>query len=365
MTTRREFLKSSAIAAAASMAGVAGAPQFAFGQSAGGKTFIKVFMRGGADGLHLFPTYGDLLYYQHRPNIAIEPPNGSDSNTALSLGNGYRGMNPNLEPLMEIWDAGRMMVAPATALQQGTHDFCIDAGCSDNKLTNLMREIASQPAIDDGYEAAISANQLVMLDSIGQVQSAGNNFATNAGGLEYSDTDLGRGLRLAAQLLKAGVPLEVATMDWNIVWDTHSNQVARGANPIGDLNFDFNSRMRTGAIDFLTFYRDMSTAIDDVVVLVGTEFGRTVIENGSLGTDHGFGSSWFAFGGPTTPGFGPDITTLDRDELRQRRYVPSRTDYKDIVSEIMIRHMGMSPGLVSTIFPAHRFTDHNLFNRSV
>ncbi|WP_373636827.1 DUF1501 domain-containing protein [Yoonia sp. BS5-3] len=434
MTTRREFLKSSALAAAASMAGVAGAPQFAFGQTTGGKTFIKVFMRGGADGLHLFPAYGDPIYYQHRPNIAIEAPSDSDANTALDIGDSYRGMNPNLEPMMEIWDAGRMMVAPATALEEGNrshfdnqrwigtgaqnnlidgylnryiqltggasdpltgavlgktsisteargsvvfpavltgdsfslenNDFCSGTGCADNQLTELMREISSHPVVEDGLEASVRDNQLVMLDSIAQIQAANTNYETNAGGLEYSNTDLGRGLKLAAQLLKADVPLEVAAMDWNIGWDTHSNQISSSADRFTDQSLNYHSRMRTGATDFLTFYRDMGTAIDNVVVMVCTEFGRTVIENGSQGTDHGHGSTWFAFGGPTVSGVGPDITTLDTSELRNNRFVPTRTQFKDIVAEVMIRHMGMNPTLVSQVFPGHTtFTDHNLFNR--
>lgn len=420
---------------AASMAGIAGAPQFAFGQAAGGKTFIKVFMRGGADGLHLFPAVGDPIYYQHRPNIGIEAPLDSDRNTALELGDDYRAMNPNLEPLMEIWNAGRMMVAPAAALEEGNRshfdnqrwigtgarnntidgylnrymqsvagpndplrgavlgktsisteargqivvpaisnrdgfdlrngNFCGGAGCSDNQLTELMREISSHDVIEDGIEASIRENQLVMLESIAKVQEAGINYQTTAGGLEYSNTDLGRGLKLAAQLLKAGVPLEVAAMDWNIGWDTHSNQISGSADRFTDQNFNYHRRMRLGATDFLTFYRDMADAIDDVVVLVGTEFGRTVIENGTQGTDHGHGSTWFAFGGPTVPGVGPDIDTLDRAALRQTRYVPTRTDYKDIVSEIMIRHMNMPERLVETVFPMHSFTNHSLFNRSV
>ncbi len=53
MQNRRDFLKS--LTSAAAMAGAIGAPQFSFAQQAGGKTFIKVFQYGGADGLHLFP----------------------------------------------------------------------------------------------------------------------------------------------------------------------------------------------------------------------------------------------------------------------------------------------------------------------
>ncbi|GFE66487.1 DUF1501 domain-containing protein [Litoreibacter roseus] len=433
MTTRREFLKSTGLMAAASMAGIAGAPKFAFGQEAGGKTFIKVFMRGGADGLHLFPAVGDMIYYQHRPNIAIEAPS-NDANSALDLGgNGYRAMNPNLEPLMEIWNAGHMMVAPSTAIEEGnrshfdnqrwigtgarnnfidgylnrymqnnlgpTHplrgavlgkssisteirgsisvpaisnpsnfnlenrDLCGGDGCSDNQLTTLMRDISAHDVDVSAMEGAVRENQLVMLESIAEVQLAGTDYTPSAGGLEYNNTDLGRGLKLVAQLLKAGVPLEVAAMDWNIGWDTHSNQIADGADRFIDQDKGYHRNMRRGASDFLTFYRDIADMRDDVVVLVGTEFGRTVIENGNNGTDHGHGGAWFAFGGPTVPGVGPDVTTLDISALQRERYMPMVVNYRDIVSEIMIRHMGMPENLVSTIFPDHTFTNNSLFSR--
>ncbi len=417
------------------MAGVAGAPQFAFGQSSGGKTFIKVFMRGGADGLHLFPAIGDPMYYQHRPNIAIEAPLASDGNTALDIGDSYRGMNPNLQPLMDIWDAGRMMVAPSTAIDEGNRshfdnqrwigkgaadntidgyinrymlntggatdplrgavlgrtsspaemrgdvvvpvvsdqdsfnlendDFCSGTGCADNQLTELMRDIASHPVIEGEIEASVRENQLVMLESIAEVQNAGTNYVNEAGDdREYSTRDIGKGLKLTAQLLKAGVPLEVAAMDWNIGWDSHSNQISTSADRFTDQSLNYHSRMLSGANDFLTFFRDMGDAMDNIVVLVCTEFGRTVIENGSQGTDHGHGTSWFAFGGPTAPGVGPDITSLATDQLLSNRYVPTVTNYKDIVAEIMIRHMGMTESLVSTVFPGHTsFTNHNLFSR--
>ncbi len=435
MTTRRDFLRSSAMVAATSMAGVAGAPQFAFGQSAGGKTLIKVFMRGGADGLHLFPPADDLLYHQYRPKLGIEPPNPLDANTAVDLGESYRALNPNLEPLLEIWNDGRLMVSPATALPEGNRShfdnqrwigtgardnyidgylnrymqnvpgpdsslrglvlgkssisreisgeltvpaissltrfdvrsnryFCSGDGCSDNQLTDLMREIATNPVNGTPLEEHIRANQFSMLEAIDDVAQAGEDYTPSADGMTYSDSPLGRGLSIAAQLIKAGIPLEVAAMDWNIGWDSHSNQITGGNNGVSNSNFAINRGMREGANDFVTFYRDMGNLMDDVVVLVGTEFGRTVKENGSLGTDHGHGGAWFAYGGPTVGGMGPDIASLEEDALLHGRYLPTVVNYRDIVAEIMVRHMGMSDGLISTIFPDHAFVDHNLFNRS-
>ena len=423
-------MKSSALVAAASMAGAVGAPKFTFGQTFGGKTLIKVFMRGGADGLHLFPAYGDPNYYAYRPNLAIEPPSG-DANSAINIGDSRRGMNPNLEALMEIWDAGRMMVSPATALDEGNrshfdcqrwigtgaqnnnidgylnrymqnvngadhplrglvagktsvsteirgeigvpvvnngenfrirnNDFCSGSGCSDNQLTDLMREISSHQVDLSAMEGQVRENQLVLLETIDEIQAAGSDYTPSANGLDYSRSGLGRGLRLMAQLIKAGVPVEVAALDWNIGWDTHSSQIAGGGNRFTDQNFGYHAGMRGGASDFVTFFRDMGAAMNDIVVVVGTEFGRTVRENGSRGTDHGHAGAWFSFGGPTRRRVANDVSTLDLDVLGRRDSLPTVVNYRDIIGELMVRHMGMSQGLVSTVFPGHAFQNNNLF----
>lgn len=417
------------LAAAASMAGIAGAPKFSFGQTAGGKTFIKVFMRGGADGLHLFPLFGDPFYYMYRPDIAIEPPS-SDAESAVSLGSTMRGLNPNLQLMKEIWDTGNMMVAPATSfagnnrshfdcqrwigtgarndvidgylnrylqnvagddhplrgivagknsistemqgaipipvIYQGSNfslenqDLCAQAGCADNQLTDLMREIASHEIDLSAVEGKVRENQLILLDSIAEVQASGTNYQPTAGGLNYSGSDLGRGLKLCAQLLKAKVPLEVAALDWNIGWDTHADQIATTAQRFTDQTKGYHRNLTQGANDFVTFFRDMGTKMNDIVVLVGSEFGRTKKQNGSMGTDHGEGGAWFAFGGPTGGGIGPDVATID-DAAITRDWLPTVTSYRDIVGEIMVRHMGMAESLVSTIFPNHSFTDLKLF----
>ncbi|MEL6167832.1 MAG: DUF1501 domain-containing protein [Pseudomonadota bacterium] len=436
MTTRRDFLRNAAYVTAASMIGAAGAPKFTFAQEAGGKTFVKVFMRGGADGLHTFPKVGDINYYNHRPNIAIEAPNSGDTETSVSLGNGLaRAMNPNLEPLLEIWDAGRMMVAPACGITEGNrshfdcqrwigngarsniidgylnrllqetggetgqlrgavlgkgsvstelsgqiavpainnpgnfeienNDFCMGSGCADNQLTELMMQVVSNSPTDmSDVEARVRATQLVTLDTISGVMGATQNYVTDAGGLEYSGSSLGKGLKMVAQFLKGGIPLEVAAMDFNVGWDSHSNQIADGAQRFTDQTKGYHRNIRQGALDFVTFYRDIGPLLDNVVVLVCTEFGRTVKENGSQGTDHGHASGWFAFGGPTSPVMAEDVTTLAEENLDRGRYLPNVVDYRNVVGEIMVRHMGLSENLVSTVFPGHGFTNLNLFTQT-
>ncbi|PJI85196.1 secreted protein [Yoonia maricola] len=431
MRTRREFLKSAA--AAATLAGGAGAPRFSFAQEAGGKTFVKVFMRGGADGLHLFPKVSDMNYYNARGTIAIEPPNG-DSESAVDLGAGLaRAMNPNLAALSEIWDSGRMLVMPACGLPAGnrshfdaqrwigngarsnlidgylnrylqetdtgsealrgavlgkgsmstelrggmtvpviangtgfdiqTDDFCFGSGCADNRLTEIMNEIAAtEDASFDSIASRARDAQRVTLANIDSVTQAAAGYTTDADGLEYDGSPLGRGLQLVAQLLKAEVPLEVAALDWNIGWDTHTNQTAGGSRPFTDQSFSYHSGMTAGARNFVTFFRDMGALLDNVVVLVCTEFGRTVRQSGT-GTDHGDASSWFAFGGPTQGGMADDVANLSEENLNSRRYLPVINDYRDVAAEIMVRHVGMPEDLISTVFPGQVFTDNGFFTR--
>ena len=437
MTTRRDFLKS--MTSAAAMAGLAGAPKFSFAQQAGGKTFIKVFMRGGADGLHLFPLVGDTMdaYRLYRPNLYIPPAMGNEGGRALDLGTGARrGMNPNLQPLMEIWDSGNMMIAPATSFAGAnrshfdcqrwigtgaqnnmidgylnrymqevdtyTHalrgivagktslstelrgeikvptissagdfniearHFCEGSGCADNRFTEYMQSISSHEVDLSAAEGNIKDNQAVMLEAIADVAMAADMYTPANDEIVYSNSTLGRGLRLCAQLIKAGLPLEVAALDWNIGWDTHSNQIALdgdqpAANPFTDQSKGYHRGLMEGASDFLAFYRDMGAEMQNIVVLTGSEFGRTKKENGNFGTDHGDGGAWFAFGGPTRRGFAPDVETID-DSVVDRNWVPTMASYRDIVGEIMVRHMGMQENLISTIFPQHAFTNHSLFS---
>lgn len=437
MQTRRDFLRNSAMATAASIAGVAGAPKFVFGQQAAQKTLIKVFLRGGADGLHLFPMVGDINYYRVRPNIAMESQLDTDPNTALTLtgADTMRAMNPNLAPLMEIWENGGLTISPSSAIEEGNrshfdcqrwigagqssnlvegylnrflqeidatdhplrgaslgksslareisgslsvpsvrdnndfrlrnNDLCEGTDCADNRLTDAMREISSHEVTRAGQEGKVREEQIVLLEAIDEVQNAGTDYTPSAGGLTYSNSSLGKGLRLTAQLLKAGVPLTVASLDWNIGWDTHSNQIAQGADRFSDQTKSYHRNMLAGATDFLCFWRDMADMRDDVMLIAGTEFGRTVYENGSFGTDHGQGGAWFAFGGPARSTLAPDVTNLANENLLRERYMPNVVDYRDLIGEIMIQHMGVGQDMLNTLFPTHTFNNYNLFNNIV
>jgi uncharacterized protein (DUF1501 family) len=434
---RRAFLRLSSAALVASMAGGFGLPGVAFG-APGGKTLIKIFMRGGADGLFLFPPYTDAAYYSARPNVKIEPPNGNDAASAIRLTSSY-GLHPKLRPLQEIWDAGDMAVYPATHFNEGnfSHFDCqawIERGTAelraDGVFNRYLQEVPGEspvrglvagmgttadsmigdvvvPSVPSGSEFSLSnwnwcdnlgydwstdscvgqnlltkrltslnkrkqkapmvemtrKAQLSMLQIMDQVNAVSKNYVPDAGGMKYSKTTLGKGLELVAQLLKAGLTVDVAAIDWTIGWDSHEDHMPPWRDPL-DEGSGYTRGLRVGAQDLLCFYRDTAALRDKVLVLAGSEFGREVNENGTYGTDHGFGGAWFAIGGATKGGVFGAPANVGSANLIEQRYLPSILNYKDITGEALVRHLGMKQGLLSTIFPDHTFTDHQLFTGS-
>ena len=120
---------------------------------------------------------------------------------------------------------------------------------------------------------------------------------------DYPRDDFGEALRQTAQLVRAGVGLEAATIDLG-GWDSHFTQ-RQLLEPAMD-------RLARG---LAAFHRDLGPDMARTMVVVMTEFGRRVAENSALGTDHGRGSVMFALGGGVRggrvlggwPGLGPDI----------------------------------------------------------
>ena len=103
-------------------------------------------------------------------------------------------------------------------------------------------------------------------------------------------------------------------------FDTHSNQLA--AN---------NAEYPALAAALVAFRQDLGPRIDDVLLMVTTEFGRTVAQNGSAGTDHGYAHCGLFLGGSVRgrrvhgdwPGLGPAALNQGRD----LRYT---VDFRDV-----------------------------------
>jgi uncharacterized protein (DUF1501 family) len=92
--------------------------------------------------------------------------------------------------------------------------------------------------------------------------------------------------------------------------------------------------------------------MDDVVILTMSEFGRTVRQNGTGGTDHGHANCMLALGGGVHGGrvLG-DWPGLDRKQLYEGRDLAVTTDFRDVFAEIVEGHVGAER--LDRIFPGH------------
>jgi len=162
-----------------------------------------------------------------------------------------------------------------------------------------------------------------------------------AAGVKYPTSPLGNSLRQIAQLIKADVGLEIAFAESG-GWDTHVQQ--------GTANGIFAGRARDLAEAMTAFWADVEPYQNDVVVITMTEFGRTVRENGSGGTDHGRGSCLFVLGNQVDGGRVHGVLpVLAPENLEDGRDVPVTTDFRAIFAEVAGRHLGVSRDAV--LFP--------------
>ncbi len=163
-------------------------------------------------------------------------------------------------------------------------------------------------------------------------------------GVQYPATEFGRSLRQIAQLIKSGVGLEVAFADLG-GWDTHQAQ----GGPQGQLS----RRLDDLARGVRALYDDLGDRMNDVVVMTMSEFGRTVRENGTGGTDHGHANCMMIMGGGVAGGkvFG-EWPGLEREQLYEGRDLALTTDFRDVFAEVSSRHLGTKD--LDKVFPGYK-----------
>src|SRR5712691_346851 len=113
MISRRVFLKDGALA----FVTLGFAPAFltrtalAQGPSSRGKKLIAVFQRGAVDGLSVVIPFAESEYHRARPSLAVGRPH-TGGNSAIDL-DGFFGLNPRMQPLANLWNAGQLAIVHA------------------------------------------------------------------------------------------------------------------------------------------------------------------------------------------------------------------------------------------------------------
>ncbi len=164
-----------------------------------------------------------------------------------------------------------------------------------------------------------------------------------SGGAVYPDGDFGRSLQQIAQLVKADVGMEIAFADLG-GWDTHVRQ--------GGAQGQLAGRLAQLGQGIRALYDDLGDRMEDVVILTMSEFGRTVAENGSGGTDHGHANCMLALGGSVRGGrILGDWPGLERELLYEGRDLAVTTDFRDVFGEVVSGHLGAEH--LDRIFPGY------------
>ncbi|MEQ1511453.1 MAG: DUF1501 domain-containing protein [Lysobacteraceae bacterium] len=165
----------------------------------------------------------------------------------------------------------------------------------------------------------------------------------------WPTTNFARQLWTVAQSIRFNLGLRFATLDLG-GWDTHNGQGTAGSG------YNFYQNKVVELSEALTaFYNELNTGGEAarVTVIVQSEFGRRVRQNGSGGTDHGYGNPMLVLGGPVNGrkfygqwlGLDPQVLSPYFGD------VPVTTDFRRVFSELLIRRMGNNK--LSTVFPGY------------
>ena len=190
---------------------------------------------------------------------------------------------------------------------------------------------------------AVSAAAAEAFEAVRLLETIDPSRYQPSGGAEYPDGDFGRSLRQIAQLVKADVGMEIAFADLG-GWDTHVRQ--------GGAQGQLAGRLRQLGEGIRALYDDLGDRMEDVVILTMSEFGRTVAENGSGGTDHGHANCMLALGGSVRGGrILGDWPSLQRELLYEGRDLAVTTDFRDVFAEVVSGHLGAEH--LDRIFPGY------------
>ena len=380
MVQRRKAIK---ILGGAVALGLASAPLLAAVDT--DKRFVVVLLRGGMDGLSAVPAFGDPDFERARAGLALAPPGKPGG--ALRL-NDFFGLHPKLPGLAALYHQGELAVvhAAATAYRERSHfdgQNVLESGAEQpyGKDTGwLNRAIALLPGAKRGLGMALNAHLPLMMRGTVPVGSWSPSLLPSppADTVErlaalYGETDpmmavafasalrgntvargtAGQGGAQFAGLMAAAARFLAAPDGARIAmcelggWDTHVNQMAA----LGPLA----SNLATLDRGIAALKSGLGEAWSNTVVFVVSEFGRTVAQNGTQGSDHGVGGAAFLLGGSVRgarviadwPGLAPE-------RLYEGRDLQATTDLRAIACGVLRDHLGIDEDRLAPVFPSQR-----------
>ena len=407
--SRRGFM----VGCSTAIAGLAGSRfnSLAFADSGAGsnEVLVVLFLRGGLDGLTLVPPIGgtDRGHYESaRPQLAV-PLTGSGA--ALPL-EGQFGLHPVAAPLLELYQDGRLAIVQAAGMNEPNRSHFesmefIELGTPGQTNTPtgwLTRHLQSsdclpveaimptlamgdlqQASLRGDYEAVNLAHPgsfnldagpwlwrspqrtalrslyqggdsllhttgSQALDAVDVLELYVDGDYTPAHGAAYPSSSFGDHLQVIAQMIKLDLGLNVATLDLG-GWDTHAGQSYWLPTLLDELSRGLNA-----------LYTDLdgggaNNHTQRLTVVVQSEFGRRFVENSDQGTDHGHGNLMMVLSGNANGGLHGAWPGLAPAQLFEGDDLAVTTDYRRILSEVLIRRLGNNK--LGLVFPG--YTDYS------
>lgn len=369
-----------------------------------GKTLVCIFQRGAMDGLMAVTPFTDQYLKNARPGLFMDAAKTGNDNPLIDL-DGRFGLHPAMKAFEPMFREKRLGIVHGIGSPNNTRSHFdaqdyMESGTPFNKGTasgwlnravGLLGHDALTPFTAVSLTSAMPRsfygdNPAVAISNLQDfaLQMRGNPAGTNlaaksfeelydrtapgllkdtgkesfdalkmlqkanvknyapANGAVYPNSALGNSLKQIAQLIKMNVGMEVAFAESN-GWDTHFNQ--------GTGNGVFARNVADLSNSMMAFWADIgSTYQDDVTVMTMTEFGRTVHQNGTGGTDHGRASCNFILGNSVNGGLvHGSVQPLATENLEDGRDLAVTTDFRNVFSEVADKHLRISNDKV--LFP--------------
>jgi len=359
--TRRQFLKASG----ASLF-LAGIPLPGFTKDKPPGTISVILLEGGMDGLAAVPPFGDQNLSKMRKNLVPE--------NYLKL-NSFFGLHPSFKYFSGLMAKNNASVVHATNFPYkkrshfegqnlmegggllpfsettGWLGRALDLAKTPGRSMSLDMPLILRGASDNDnfFPASIRKSgslntELIDMISMAHTEEGANIFGKVSKKSIQEDSVVPRDPASLAKfagkaMAKDGGPLSsVIKVDQ---FDTHASQ---GADEFGR----HGERMAI-VDDIMAGYKEgLGDAWDRSIILTLTEFGRTVKENGTWGTDHGWGSVGMLAGGTIKksrvisqwPGL------AERDLFEQRDLV-STIDYRSVCAACIENALGLDHDLIA------------------
>ncbi|WP_010162714.1 DUF1501 domain-containing protein [Sphingomonas sp. PAMC 26617] len=366
-------------------AGVAGAvfaalsPRMAFAKAETDKRFVFIIQRGAADGLGIVAPVGDPAFVGARGDLATDFASAPKLDSMFAL-------HPAMTSVKALYGQKQALVAHAVASPYrdrshfdgqnvlesgGTGAYQLKDGWMNRLLGILPPTQAKAIAVSATVPLALRGAHDVSSYAPSSLPQASDDLMQRVSMLYEGDSQLhalwseamgtraltgdlaaGGGANaaatgaLAARLMAPANGARIAMIETG-GWDTHTGQRGRLSAQLKGLDAMIGA-LQTG----------LGPLWSDTLVLVATEFGRTVAVNGTGGTDHGTGSSAMLLGGAVRGGrVLADWPGLAPAALFEGRDLKPTLQLDAFIGGAVAGHFGVEPAkAMAALFPSSRGT---------